>query len=421
MKAETAIILAAGRGSRMHSETPTALHAVAGRPIIDWMLGEMESCIKMPPVIVDRPGQEIAAHVGERARYAVQPEPIGEADALQRGCGLLPEGDALVLVLCGNLPLVDQAYLEAVMQAAQRDRAAMLTYADEDTAEMHACGIYCCEAALLKQAAQRCAPEDPLEEWVNAMRALGVEAHALMVAETSMPAVVDRRTLSLCESLANAAIVQRHFENGVTLLDPASVSIGADVSIGQDTVLWPNVVLAGKTKIGAKCVIKGGCQLTDTRVGDGCTLTYVVANQAELGAGIAAGPFVNLRPGTRIADGCKIGDFVEVKNSNVGQGTKLPHLSYIGDADIGSGVNVGCGCVFVNYDGYAKHRTTVGDNVFLGCQTNLVAPVTVGDGAYTAAGSTITHDVPPGAMAFARARQNNKEGYVEKFRSLKKK
>lgn len=420
MKTAEAVVLAAGRGTRMNSAKPTALHEVAGRPVIDWMLTALEGCMQVPPVIVDSAAGKIAAHVGGRARIAMQEEPRGEVDALRTALGKI-NGDGLVLVLFGNLPLLETAYLEAVVGAAERDGAALLVSADEETSEMNACGVYCFEGALLRKALEACALEDELSACLQAMREQGTEAHELLVGQASLPAVVDRKSLSLCEALTNAAIVERHLESGVTMIDPNSVHIGADVTIGRDTVLWPNVALTGKTAIGEGCVIKSGCQLNDTRVGNDCTFTYVFANGAEVGNRVTAGPFVNLRPDTRIADGCKIGDFVEVKNSNVGEGTKLPHLSYIGDADVGSGVNVGCGCVFVNYDGYAKHRTTVGNDVFLGCQTNLVAPVTVGDGAYTAAGSTITHDVPAGAMAFARARQSNKEGYVEKFRSLKKK
>lgn len=369
-------------------------------------------------MIVDGPERQIAAHVGERARVMVQQRPEGEADALRTALAeVSATGKELILALHGNLPLIDREYLDAVMQVAERDGAAYFIHAGEEAENaFYACGIFCAQAALLRKSIAHGAAQDALETCFA-----GMGAHTLMICGLHCPGVTDRKALALCETLANTAIIERHFANGVTMLNPESVHIGAEVEIGRDTVLWPNVVLTGRTVIGEGCVIKPGCQLNDTRVGDGCTLTCVVADGAVVGSNVKAGPFVNLRPDTRIADGCKIGDFVEVKNSNVGEGTKLPHLSYIGDADVGSGVNVGCGCVFVNYDGYAKHRTTVGNDVFLGCQTNLIAPVTVGDGAYTAAGSTITHDVPAGAMAFARARQSNKEGYVEKFRSLKKK
>ena len=210
-------------------------------------------------------------------------------------------------------------------------------------------------------------------------------------------------------------------ENGVKIMDPNNVRIAPDVEIGRDTVIYPNVVLAGGTCLGEGCVIRPGCQIEDSVIGNNCTLNCVVANGVKVGNGVAIGPFVNLRPGTVISDNCKVGDFVEIKNSIVGEGTKLPHLSYIGDADIGSNVNVGCGSVFVNYDGFEKHRTTVGDDAFIGCHTSLVAPVAVGDGAFTAAGSVITEDVPAEAMAFARSRQVNKEGLARKYREKRRK
>lgn len=217
-----------------------------------------------------------------------------------------------------------------------------------------------------------------------------------------------------------AQIAQKHIENGVRIICPETVYIDEQVQIGSGSVIWQGVVLAGSTVIGERCEIKTGCNITDSVIGNDCALIYVVANKANVGNNVTVGPFVNLRPNTVLCDRCKVGDFIEVKNSTVGEGTKLPHLSYIGDADVGERVNVGCGCVFVNYDGVNKHRTTVGDDVFLGCQTNLVAPVTVGDRAYTAAGSTITKDVPQDAMAFARARQENKAGFAAKYKALKK-
>ena len=422
MKASVAVILSAGRGTRMNSARPTALHEVAGKPIIDWMLAEVRPCVEAAPVVVDGKEGCVAAHVGEDARIAVQAEPLGEAGALRAAARFLEDaGDGFALILWGNLPLVDKEYFQAAIDAAGRYGAAKLVYSDEETGALADCGVYCAKAPALCKILSDVPETAPIEECMAAIEGQGTAVHTLMVSQLACLAVVDRETLAFAQSLANGAIIKRHMHAGVTVLDPAATYIGADVQIGQDTVLWPNVILTGNTVIGTDCVIKSGCQLNDTRVGMGCTLQYVVANEAEIGNRVTAGPFVNLRPATRISDGCKIGDFVEVKNSNVGEGTKLPHLSYIGDADVGSGVNVGCGCVFVNYDGFSKHRTTVGDNVFLGCQTNLVAPVTVGDGAYTAAGSTITKDVPPGAMAFARVRQTNKEGYVEKFQSLKKK
>lgn len=230
----------------------------------------------------------------------------------------------------------------------------------------------------------------------------------------------DMRSLSEAIAMVQKRIRDKHFENGVLIMQGETVYIDADVKIAAGAVIWPNNMLCGKTSIGANTQIKPGCNISNSTIGEKCVLNYVYANEAAVGDNVTIGPYVNLRPNTVIANGCKIGDFVEVKNSNIGEGTKLPHLSYIGDADVGARVNVGCGCVFVNYDGVHKHRTVVGDDVFLGCQTNLVAPVSVGDGAYTAAGSTITKNVPSDAMAFARTRQENKEGYASRYKALKK-
>ncbi len=421
MKVSAAVILAAGQGTRMNSAKPTALHEVGGKPIIDRMLPSVAACSLSRPAIVENTSGLISAHVGDKARCFIQQAPVGEADALLSARTVLEEaGDGLVLVLYGNLPLIETEYIDAVVRAAGKDRAAMLVFSDEETEELQPSGVFCFEGTLLLNALLEADASDSVSDCAALLARQGVEAHELMISAASVPQVADRAGIALCESILKAAVLEKHFAAGVTVLDPASTHIGEDVFIGRDAVIHPGVTLSGKTVIGENSVIKSGCQLHDTRIGKGCTLTYVVANDAVVGDKVTIGPFVNLRPKTNIADGCKIGDFVEVKNSTVGEGTKLPHLSYIGDADVGSGVNVGCGCVFVNYDGFKKHRTTVGNNVFLGCQTNLVAPVTVGDDAYTAAGSTITQDVPSGAMAFARTKQSNKIGYVEKFRSLKK-
>ncbi len=215
-------------------------------------------------------------------------------------------------------------------------------------------------------------------------------------------------------------IIQALEAKGVIFKNAVTNYIEEGVEIGKGTIVYPGVVIEGKSVIGEDCVLRTGCELRDCVIGARCNLVYVVGEQAKVGDDVKIGPFVNLRPKTVLENKCKIGDFVEIKNSNIGAGTKLPHLSYIGDSDVGERVNVGCGCVFVNYDGFDKHRTVVGNDVFLGCQTNLVAPVTVGNDAFTAAGSTITEDIPDGAFAIARSRQTNKLGWVEKYRALKR-
>lgn len=212
----------------------------------------------------------------------------------------------------------------------------------------------------------------------------------------------------------NVQTIEKLEQGGVLFINPASCYVEENVKIGKGTVVEQNVMLQGNTEIGENCVIGMGCKLVDTKVGDGSELLSVVSVDAELGKNVLAGPFSYIRPGCRIADDVKVGDFVEVKNAVIDEGTKIAHLTYVGDSDVGKNVNFGCGTVTVNYDGKNKHRCKIGDDCFIGCNTNLVAPVTVGDGAYTAAGSTITDEVPEKSLAIARARQVNKTGWHDK-------
>lgn len=214
--------------------------------------------------------------------------------------------------------------------------------------------------------------------------------------------------------LKSAEIIKKHEENGVLFINAASCYVEESVKIGKGTVVEQNVMLQGNTEIGENTIIGMGCKLVDTKVGSGCELLSVVSVDAELGDDVLVGPFAYIRPGSKIANDVKVGDFVEVKNAVIDEGTKIAHLTYVGDSDVGKRVNFGCGTVTVNYDGKNKHRCKIGDDCFIGCNTNLVAPVTVNDGAYTAAGSTITDEVPQKALAIARARQVNKENWKDK-------
>ena len=225
--------------------------------------------------------------------------------------------------------------------------------------------------------------------------------------------------LAYVQDLARLDYNDRLVRQGVRMLDAASVYIDPTVTLGRGTVLLPNVILRGDTHIGVDCEIGPNTMIRDCTLGDGCVANSSQLNEAVFGKNVNIGPFAYVRPGTRVADGCKVGDFVEVKNAVIGQGTKLPHLIYVGDSDVGEHCNFGCGSITCNYDGNHKYRTTVGDNVFIGCNTNLVAPVTVEDGAFTAAGSTITSTVPADALAVARARQVHKEGWAKRHREQK--
>lgn len=212
----------------------------------------------------------------------------------------------------------------------------------------------------------------------------------------------------------SAEVIKKHVDNGVLFINAASCYVEESVKIGKGTVIEQNVMLQGSTEIGENNIIGMGTKLVDTKIGSGCELLSVVSVDAEIGNDVLAGPFAYIRPGSRIGNDVKVGDFVEVKNATIDEGTKIAHLTYVGDSDVGKRVNFGCGTVTVNYDGKSKHRCKIGDDAFIGCNTNLVAPVTVGDGAYTAAGSTITDEVPGKSLAIARARQVNKENWKDK-------
>ncbi len=421
MKADFAAILAAGNGARMNSASPAALMRVCGRSLAEWTAKALEPHLNGRPVIVQGPGRETEGALGGAYRYAVQEKPTGTADALLRALEAAGEFRGLALIAYANIPLVTSEYYGALVEAASCEGAAALVYANEESGCVSDAGAWCFADWALGRALADAPEGASISDLAKLLSEYGVCVREILVAAPLYVPAADRARLSVCERLMNARILQKHFENGVSILDPATTSIGPDVAIGRDAEIYPGVTLSGKTEIGEGSLVKTGCVLHDTKIGKNCELVYVVSSGAAVGDGVKIGPYVNMRPGTVLADGCKVGDFVEIKNSVVGRGTKMPHLSYIGDADVGERVNVGCGTVFVNYDGFKKHRTKVGNDVFLGCQTNLVAPVSVGDDAYTAAGSTVNRDVPAGAMAIARARQENKEGYVERLRSMKKK
>ena len=230
---------------------------------------------------------------------------------------------------------------------------------------------------------------------------------------------LEEDAMSYVQDLARLDLNDRLLRQGVRMLDPASVYIDPTVTVEAGTVLLPNVILRGDTHIGPNCEIGPNTMIRDCTLGAGCVANSSQLNEAVFGQNVNIGPFAYVRPGTRVADGCKVGDFVEVKNAVIGEGTKLPHLIYVGDSDVGKHCNFGCGSITCNYDGNHKYRTTVGNNVFIGCNTNLVAPVTVEDGAFTAAGSTITSTVPADALALARARQVHKEGWAKRHREQK--
>ncbi len=441
----TAVILAAGKGTRMKSDLPKVLHVVAGQPMLAHVLdaAEIAGCARKIVVIGFGAGK-VAPIVEGRAELVEQKEQLGTGHAVMQAQPLLADGRGAVMILCGDTPLLDggdlRRFYEHHMEVG--NKATVLTALMDDPAgygrvvrdaagnvvkiveqkdasleelainEINT-GIYCVDSQLLfevlgKVDCNNAQGEYYLTDVIDKLVAADYKVGAVVAGDSdSVMGVNSRRDLAEAEKLLRQRTNENLMDSGVTIMDPGSTYIDRTVSIGRDTIIYPYTWLEGNTVIGAECVVGPNVRFSNVQTGNGCIVHFTYAHDAAIGNGVTVGPFAHLRPGTRLADEVKVGNFVEVKNSWVGHGSKLPHLSYIGDADIGNGVNMGCGTITVNYDGKKKFRTTIGDNAFVGCNSNLVAPVTVSEGAYIGAGSTITHDVPPGALGIGRAKQKN--------------
>ena len=451
----TVVVLAAGEGKRFRSALPKPLHPVAGRPLL-WHVLAAAAPLKADRtvVVVGNGADQVTAAVegfdlGPVA-FAVQAAQRGTGDALAAAVPQL-EGDGDILVLFGDTPLVSAELLEGLVDAHRSARAdaTLLTCVMTDPAGLGrvlrdpdgavtrvveerdatptqrairevSAGMYVFRRPVLNGLSKLRPDNDQgeyyLPDLVPQVLAGGGRLVTAAGPEEEVMGVNDRIELAAAEAVLRRRLLERLMLGGVTVTDPATTFVDADVEVGQDTVLAPLTFLEAGTRVGARCRLGPNVRLVGCTVGDDATVTQAVAVSSAIGPRVAVGPFASLRPGTELAEGAKAGTFVEVKNSVIGPGSKVPHLSYVGDADIGAGANVGAGTVFVNYDGARKHRTTVGDGAFIGSDTMLVAPVTVGNGAQTAAGSTITKDVPPDALAIERSDQRTIEGWAARRR-----
>jgi bifunctional UDP-N-acetylglucosamine pyrophosphorylase / glucosamine-1-phosphate N-acetyltransferase len=452
------VVLAAGEGTRMKSlALPKVLHGFAGRSLLGHALAAAAPLAAAHTVVVvGHRRDEVTAHLAAIAPDAVpvvQAEQNGTGHAVRLALAAVPEDTTgTVVVVPGDAPLLTAGTLAdlVIAHAAAGAAATMLTsvladpagygrvlrapggdveriveHKDATEAERGvgeiASGVYAFDHALLREAVGRLSTdnaqgEEYLPDVVGIFVTEGRRVAALTVAASETAGVNDRVQLAAAHRAYNDRLLEAHMRAGVTVVDPATAWVDADVTIDPDATLLPSVDLHGTTHIGEGAVVGPQTSLTDTTVGPRAHLDRTVAKQARIGADVTTGPFAYLRPGTELADDVHIGTYVELKNSTVGTGTKVPHLSYVGDASIGEYSNIGAATVFLNYDGVAKHRSTVGDHVKIGGDNMLVAPVMVGDGAYTAAGSVITQDVPPGAMGVARAHQRNVAGWVPRKR-----
>jgi bifunctional UDP-N-acetylglucosamine pyrophosphorylase/glucosamine-1-phosphate N-acetyltransferase len=446
------VILAAGKGMRMKSQTPKVLHAIAGRPLIDWVL---RTASRLAPatttVVVGHQGALIRDHVSSwpGVRVVVQEPQLGTGHALLQVEPILRDREGVVLLLSGDVPLLTHETLSSLISAhVARDAAATVlttivdrpygygrivrskdeitriveerdaSPAQREIKEINS-GVYALALGPLFDALKTIGSENAQGEYYLPDLVAVHKRRRRTVATVTVEQASEVRGINSRSELAEVSTMVRQQKNeelmaaGVTLVDPATTYIDADVEVGADTVIHPCVFLEGTTKIGAACEIHAGSRLVNTQVGDRVIVkNHSILTDSEIGPGAMIGPFAHLRPGSRVLDQAHVGNFVELKKTTLGAGSKANHLSYLGDATIGERVNVGAGTITCNFDGERKSQTTIEDGAFVGSDTTLIAPVTIGKGAYVAAGSTITASVPEGALGIARNRQANKADWV---------
>lgn len=447
----TAVLLAAGQGTRMKSSLPKVLHQLLGRPMIAYLIDTLKT-IKVPDILVVvgyQAEKVMAALAGEGVRFVVQEPQKGTGHAVQVALQAVPPETDTVMVLCGDVPLISGESIVKLYELHRRTGSAVTVQTVElpegahygrvvrdatgqvvevvqakDAAQCPEIlalreintGAYCFEAAFLRQALRELVPspvtgELYLTDMIGLARKLGRQVAALKDPDwQNLLGINSRQELAAAIRTLKSRINERHMAAGVTLVDPETAYIGPLVEIGRDTIIYPNVYLEGRTHIGENCVIEPQVKISDSFLGN---QVYVkmgsVISDSRLADGVQVGPYSHLRPQSDLREGVRVGNFVEVKKSILHPGVKANHLTYLGDAEVGAGTNVGAGTITCNYDGVQKHKTVIGEGAFIGSNTALVAPVTIGAGAYVGAGSTITEDVPPGKLGLGRARQVIKE------------
>ncbi|HSA50150.1 MAG TPA: bifunctional UDP-N-acetylglucosamine diphosphorylase/glucosamine-1-phosphate N-acetyltransferase GlmU [Yinghuangia sp.] len=457
------VVLAAGEGTRMKSATtPKVLHALAGRSLVGHVV---EAARRLDPeqlvVVVGHGRDQVTAHLAEldpAALPVVQEQQNGTGHAVRVAIDALAdrgrEPSGTVVVVCGDTPLLTAETLGALVDTHEQEGNAVtvlsahvpdptgygrivrdpgdavsgiVEHKDADAAQRAITeinsGVYAFDGKLLRSAlggltTDNTQGEEYLTDTLTLLRGAGHRVGAVAAADhREILGINDRVQLAEARRLFNQRVLEAWMRAGVTVVDPATTWVDVDATLEPDATLLPNTQLYGRTSVAAGAEVGPNCTLRDTRVEAGAHVFNATCEGAVVGPGASVGPYTYLRPGTVLAAKAKAGGFVEMKNAQVGEGSKVPHLSYVGDATIGVGANIGAATIFVNYDGVAKHHTVVGDHVRVGSDSMLVAPVTIGDGAYTAAGSVVTDDVPPGAMAVARGRQRNIAGWVTRRRA----
>jgi bifunctional UDP-N-acetylglucosamine pyrophosphorylase / glucosamine-1-phosphate N-acetyltransferase len=436
-----AVVLAAGLGTRMRSTTPKVLHRLCGRPMLDYVLDAWESTVDgaasgRPVIVYSPPVEAITDAFAERGTFALQGAPRGTGDAVRAALEAVPAEATEILVLSGDVPLVTGSDLDAVLEARRQDDAAIslasvfaadparlgrivrgdfgtverIVEANDATAdeldgnEVNA-GIYAFDAAWLRRRIGALEPSPATGElYLTDLVALAREDGRLVSAvafedDGRFDGINDRAQLAAAEWSLRVRLNEAHMRNGVTMRDPSTVYLDWTVSLGEDVTLEPNVILRGVTSVGNGAVIGAGSQLIDATIGPGAEVWASIVESSVIEDGASVGPYSHVRPGSVVGRGASVGNFAELKNTHLGAGSKQHHVSYLGDTEVGVGVNIGAGAITANYDGSRKHPTTIGDGAFIGVDTMIVAPRVIGDGARTGAGSVVTRDVPAGKLA----------------------
>ena len=448
----TSVILAAGMGTRMKSKMPKVLHKVCGKPLSKWVIDASKAAgADKVCAVVGHKAETVKEVLGDVCEFALQAEQKGTGHAVMQAIDVIKNSKGEVVILNGDTPLItaetinkaieyhknngNQAtVITAILDDAtgygrivrDNDGSVLKIVEQKDASEEEKkinevnSGMYVFDAQSLVYALDKITPNnaqgeyyltDTLEILLSAGKKIGGYA---ISDNDEIRGINDRVQLNEAEKIMQKRINEYHMRNGVTMRNPESVYIEDGVEIGNDTEICQNVTIKSGTKIGSDCVIGSGSMLDRAVIHDGVDVLSSVILESEVDEGTHVGPFAYIRPNCHVGKEVKVGDFVELKNSNIDDGTKISHLTYIGDSDVGKRVNFGCGTVTCNYDGKKKYRTTIGDDCFVGCNTNFVSTINVGDGVYIAAGSTITEDIPENSLSIARARQINKEGWKDK-------
>lgn len=455
----SAVILAAGEGTRMKSKHSKVSHKLCGKPIVQHVVDSVaEAGISDVIVVVGHKAEEVKECINGKVRFVLQDKQLGTGHAVMCASDLIKDNHGITIILNGDAPLIKSETLSSFIAYHKNNgfQGTVLTTEYEDPTgygriirDSHGnveriveqkdateeekmiresnAGFFCFDTQKLLDALKlvknnNAQGEYYLTDVIGVMKDMGLAVGAYKIPDSTETMGINSR-----DQLADASEAMRHrilnklMLDGVTIIDPASTYVDKDVIIGRDTIVYPGAIIEGKTIIGEDCIIGPNSRIVDSTIDDGADINSSVILESHVKSNAKIGPFAYIRPESVIGVGAKIGDFVEVKKSVIGDGTKASHLTYIGDSEVGENVNFGCGTITVNYDGNKKHKTIIGNNVFIGCNTNLVAPVKVNDDSYIAAGSTITEEVPKGALAIARERQINKEGWVEKKNLYRKK